>query len=290
MPELGVPPDVSVGLTTTEDPVVALLPWGDLIDDFLDSIGLSFEDFRLRMTGGWLFGYVDALRTAGVRTVVVCVSARVRHPSRYTHAPTGAAMVVLPAPRVYRAVRRRMVKPYGTTFEDQFGPVTGWRRPVLRTLRQVASYLATPPLRLARVLRELDPVAVLTQEYEYPRFDVTVTVGRLLGLPVFATFQGGDVQASKLERPLRPSALRAARGLVVGTSRERQRLADRYGLHGASVVPVFNPLDLHLWQRVDKGDARRTLGLPQDARVACATDEWTSTARVSTCWSRPGLL
>lgn len=63
-------------MTKPEVPMVALLPWGDLIDDFLDSIGLSFDDFRLRMTGGWLFGYVEALKAVGVRTVLVRVGAR----------------------------------------------------------------------------------------------------------------------------------------------------------------------------------------------------------------------
>jgi hypothetical protein len=39
-------------------PTIALLPWGDLIEDFLDTIGVSFEAFCNEMTGGWLFGYI----------------------------------------------------------------------------------------------------------------------------------------------------------------------------------------------------------------------------------------
>lgn len=250
-----------------EDPVVALLPWGDLIDDFLDSIGLSFDDFRLRMTGGWLFGYVEALKRVGVRTVLVCVSARVRRPSWHTHEPTGADMVLLPAPWAYRGIRRLMVNPYGPSFDDQFGPVKGLRRPALRVLRHLAPYLATPPMRLARLLRQQHPTAVLTQEYEHARFDVTVAVGRLIGVPVLASFQGGDTQTSRLERPLRPLTLRTARGLVVATRRERERLAGRYGLQDEKVVSVFNPLDLAFWRRLDRNGARRALGLPESARV-----------------------
>src|SRR5256885_1483394 len=78
-------------------PVVALLPWGDVIEDFLDTIGVSLEGFCRDMTGGWLFNYVEALRRAGVRTVIVIVSARVTGPSRVQHAPTGATVCILPA-------------------------------------------------------------------------------------------------------------------------------------------------------------------------------------------------
>ena len=37
-------------------PKLALLPWGDVIEDFLDGIGLTMEAFCRDMTGGWLFG------------------------------------------------------------------------------------------------------------------------------------------------------------------------------------------------------------------------------------------
>jgi len=58
-------------------PMLAVLPWGDLIEDFLDEIGISLEDFSSKMTGGWLFGYVDALRLHGIRTCIFCFSDRV---------------------------------------------------------------------------------------------------------------------------------------------------------------------------------------------------------------------
>ncbi len=36
--------------------VIALFRMGDVIEEFLDPIGLELEDFVERMTGGWLFG------------------------------------------------------------------------------------------------------------------------------------------------------------------------------------------------------------------------------------------
>ena len=87
---------------------VALLPWGNVIDEFLDSIGVSMEKFIGEFTGSWMFRYVAALREAGVRTVLVFVSARVAQPTRVTHVPTGATMHFLPAGRLHRLLRSRM--------------------------------------------------------------------------------------------------------------------------------------------------------------------------------------
>lgn len=242
-------------------PTLALLPWGDVIEDFLDGIGVSLETFATEMTGGWLFGYVEALRREGVRTVIVCVSKQVAASTRFTHAPTGAAVWALPAPRSYLHLRRRMRDPYGWTVEEMFGPAPGPLRNVYRVIRDVAPYLATPPRALARVLRDENCTAILCQEYEYPRFDVAVRVGRQLGLPVFATFQGGDWQSSRIERWVRPRSLRAAAGVIIPTSTEAVRVRARYGVPDAKVASIFNPLDVTAWTLPDRRETRRELGI-----------------------------
>ena len=107
---------------------IALLPWGNLLEDFLNTIGISLETFCNEFTGSWMFGYVDALRGVGVRTVLICISARIAAPFRCVHRPTGAAISVLPAPRLYRALQRKMVNPYGRTVRRVFGELRGARR------------------------------------------------------------------------------------------------------------------------------------------------------------------
>jgi len=246
-------------------PAIALLPWGNLIEDFLDSIGVSFERFRDEMTGGWMFGYVDALRQAGVRTVLICVSARVREVTRSIHRPTGASLCLLPALGSYRLLSRRLGDPYAWMDDE-----ARRRRPVRAALRDVAPYLATPLSRLWRELRREGCAAVLCQEYEYPRFDVCVLLGRLMRLPVFATFQGGDWQMSRLERPVRPHTLRSCAGLIVPTGTEAERLGIRYGVPAEKLARIFNPLDLAGWGPCDAADreaTRRALGIPMAARV-----------------------
>lgn len=254
-------------MSTQAQPTIALLHWGDLIEDFLDSIGVSFEAFCKEMTGGWLFGYIEALKLAGVRTVLFCISARVTEPMRYTHELTGATICVLPAPKIYQVIRRPMLNPYGWTVEDVFGDVRGVRRRLFAVLRDVAPYLATPLVGLAHELRREGCQVILCQEYEYARFDACVLLGQLMRLPVFATFQGGDFQLSRLERPLRPLTIKACAGLIVATQTEVQRVQSYYGVPSAKLARIFNPMDVVNSHAMDRSEARAALDIPLDAQV-----------------------
>jgi glycosyltransferase involved in cell wall biosynthesis len=228
---------------------VAIVDWTQLVEDYLDNIGVSFEAFCNDMSGGWLFGYIDALQTAGVRAVLLCVSARVTQTERFTHKATGATICVLPAPRLYRMFRRRVPDPY-----------TRWSR--------LAPYLATPVIALARELRRQRCSAVLCQDYEHGRFDLCVLLAKLMRLPVFATFQGGDTPGS-FPRAL---AMRACDGLIIATRGEAERVMSRYGLPELKIARVFNPVERRGFSPPGISRARRRaeatpLHLPDNARV-----------------------
>jgi glycosyltransferase involved in cell wall biosynthesis len=256
--------------TTRPEPTIAMLSWGAVLEDFLDPLHISIEAFCTEFRGSWMFGYIDALREVGVHTVLICTSARVAAPVRTTHVPTGATLRILPAPRPFRALRRHMVYPYGQTVREVFGDVRGWRRlllPGYAFLREIALYLTTPPRLLARVLREERCAAVLCQEYEFPRFDSCVLVGRWLRLPVFATYQGGNYHHTHLERFVRPLSLRGCAGLIVGPGREVARVRSRYGVPPAKIARIFNPIDLRVWVPMDQRQARESLGIPSHAQV-----------------------
>jgi glycosyltransferase involved in cell wall biosynthesis len=107
---------------------------------------------------------------------------------------------------------------------------------------------------------------LLCQEYECPRFDVCVALGRLLKMPVYASFQGGDYQRWRTERLTRPLAMRLASGVIVPSNAERERLRGRYRTTNVAAIP--NPIDLDAWRPWDRGAARRALGIAPDARVA----------------------
>jgi glycosyltransferase involved in cell wall biosynthesis len=251
-------------------PTIALLPWGNVIEDFLDTIGVSLESFCKEFTGSWMFGYVNALQRVGVRTVVICISARVIRPSRFTHGPTGATICVLPAPRIYRAIRRKMLRPYGRNVQQAFGDIRGARLllfPVFALLREIVLYLTTPLGLLARELRRERCDAILCQEYEYPRFDGCVLLGWAMRLPVFATFQGGDYQTSRLERFIRPLTLQGCAGLIIATRSESHRVHTRYRVAFAKLARIFNPIDLQLWRSINRDEARAAIEIPLDCRV-----------------------
>jgi len=225
----------------SEGGAVALFPWGDVIEDFLEPIGLGLEDFAARMTGGWLFGYAAALGSAGLTPVIVCASSAVRAPRRLTHAGTGATIWAVPAPRLPRSAPWRKA-------------LTQWRW--------------TPWRGFTEALLAESCSALLVQEYEYARFDALALLSAQLRLPLFATFQGGDVTLSALEAAVRPWALRHSRGLIVASARERARLAERYRGLPLRVADVPNPLDVDEWRPVPRAEARRALGLSPDAFIA----------------------
>lgn len=254
-------------MNTQPQPTIALLPWGNLWEDFLDPLGISLEAFCQEGPGGWMLGYIDALRLAGVRTVLFLVSARVSAPTRYIHEPTNTTICILPAPRIYRTIHRRLADPYGWTVQDTFGKVRRGFYTLSAVVRDLIPYLATPLRTLAQELRQEGCQAILCQEYEYARFDMCVLLGQFMHLPVFATFQGGDFQLSRLERPLRPLSMKACAGLIIPTQTEAQRVQSRYGIPFSQIAPIFNPLDLNMWHGGDRSSTRAELGIPPEARV-----------------------
>ena len=249
-------------MTRRDAPVVGFLHWGNVLEDFLRPNGLTLDDFCRSFRGSWLFSAFDALRRAGVESVLYVVSIEAERTERRVHEPTGAPVVVLPAPPTYAALARRMQNPYGRTAEETFG-----RRVFpLRVLRELSPYLATPVRALARELRRDGCSAIVTQEYEFPRFDV-LALRRPAGVPVFGWFQGGDYRRWRLERLTRPAAMRRAAGLVVGPEAEAARLRSEYS-RLPPVARLPNPVDVELWRPEDGTPARRLLGIPETARVA----------------------
>jgi hypothetical protein len=100
-------------------PTIAIFPWGDVIEEFLDPIGLTVEDFVERMSGGWLFGYVTALQQVGWRPIIVFGSECKDTITRLIHPGTGAPVWMVPGARVvdagapitYYSIRRWLATP-----------------------------------------------------------------------------------------------------------------------------------------------------------------------------------
>lgn len=248
-------------------PTIALLHWGNLIEDFLDTINISFESFCQEMTGGWLFGYIDALKLVGVKTVLFCISDRVNQPTYHTHIPTGAKICVLPAPKIYHLIRPLILKPYGWTLTEAVGEVQGLRRWQLGIYRHILPYLATPLRLLATEFKKENCQAILCQEYEYARFDICVLLGKLINIPVFATFQGGNFQLSRLEHYFRPLTIKISDGLIIPTQIEIERVQKKYSVPENKLTRIFNPIDVNDWKAIERNQARKILDFPLESQI-----------------------
>ena len=225
----------AIGDGTRTPPAIAIFPWGEVIEEFLDPLELDLDDFVSRMTGGWLFGYVLALQRQGWRPVIVCTSERVDTVTRKEHAGTGAPVWIVPAKRC--------------------------RRDAYDSLRSVEQWLRSPTRLFSAVLAKERCIAMIAQEYEYFRFDLLSALSWRAGCPLYATFQGGDVTLSALERVVRPWSLRCCKGLIVASARERARLAARYPRVRLPIANIPNPLDTEEWRPEDRATAREQLGL-----------------------------
>jgi len=248
-------------------PHVSLLPWGHTFEDFLDGVGISLDQFGSEMAGGWLFGYVRALHLVGFQVTIFCFSSRTRVVTTMQHQPTNADICLIPATWVYRWMRSFFTNPYAWETQDMFA---GRRvpRPAQRLLRHALPYFTTTVWKFCRELRRRDVDIILCQEYEYARFDVLAVLGRSLGIPVFATFQGGNWQVSRLEKITRPRALKQCAGLIIGSAVEAARVQSEYRFPPQRIARVSNPLDLTEWQPIPQTEARKALALPLSARIA----------------------
>jgi glycosyltransferase involved in cell wall biosynthesis len=249
---------------------IALLPWGAVLEDFLDPLGVSIESFCNEFRGSWMFGYVDALHSAGIRTVLICISKQIDTPWRSVHRPTGATIWFLPTTKLYRTLHQRMAYPYGQTVREACGELRSWRRmlyPVYAIGREAGLYLSTPHTSLARVVRRESCDAILCQEYEYPRFDTCVLLGKLMSRPVFGCFQGGNYHHNHFERLVRGHAIRACAGLIIPTEIEERRVIEHYKVSPPHLARIFNPVDTQVWHPGNRSEARATFGISDQTWV-----------------------
>lgn len=223
---------------------VALVPWGTPLEVFLDPLGATLDDFCERLTGGWLFGFAEALRLSGHEPSIVVSSRTASARTSRVHRPTGTPVTVLPGPAG--------AAPTG--------------RPGLR--RDLAAYRRALPHGLRHVLAGSD--VVLLQEYEEPRTDLLAWWAARRGLPVLASFQGGvpPWERAPLQRRVRPAAVRRLAGVLVGSVEEAGRVRSAYGVPPARVHRVVNPVDTAAWVPGDRAAARARLGIPSAALVA----------------------
>jgi hypothetical protein len=107
-------------------PRVAIVLWGHPVEDWLASLGLGVEGLAAEMTGGWLFGYCEALVRAGFAPMIFCVSAADAAETVRRHAETGTPIVSLPLTERQRRTRALLKRP---ALRPPQRPPHLWERP-----------------------------------------------------------------------------------------------------------------------------------------------------------------
>jgi starch synthase len=249
---------------------VAILPWGNKIEHYLDPIGLDLTTFATGMSGGWLFGYAEALRTRDIDTIVICTSHAIHSPATFTNPATGVRTIALPAPRAFRAA----AKVWG---DGDLRPGAGFRS----AAQEFGGRLSLSRRVLTRVLRDEGCQWVICQEYEHPRFAPALAAARAAKARCFATFQGGTPSTSRTVERLRAQPIRAADGLIIASGHEADRVRNCYGLPDEHILRSPNPLSLEAWYPEDRDTARSRLGIAGHAFVV--------TCHVRIEWHRKGI-
>ncbi len=155
---------------------IAIVDWTHLIEDYLDNVQITFGQFASETTGGWLFGYIEALQSAGYRPIFFCVSARVETLEIHRHIPSNSEICVLPAPKFYRWLRKKILNPYVAQVEEASGRISVIRKPFLFLLLSIAEYVSTPYWIFHKELRCRKLGTILCQDYEHGRYDGLVSL------------------------------------------------------------------------------------------------------------------
>lgn len=237
-------------------PIVAILPAGNVAEDWLEPLSLPVADLAGRFHHAWFFAWSAALHRAGGRGVLVFVSKLTREPLRMEAPDVPTTVWILPEPRLAAHVRE------GISDSPSLSARL-WNSPRHRS----RGYLSTPVRGLAEVVRAEGCTAVVCQEYELPRFDVCVLATRRLGVPVFGTFQGTGPARTLFERNMHRLTVPRAAGLVISAPEEAERVKRRYGLAPDRIGVLPNPVDTDFWRASDRAQARAALEIGPDTQL-----------------------
>jgi glycosyltransferase involved in cell wall biosynthesis len=123
--------------------------------------------------------------------------------------------------------------------------------------------------RLACSLHKDRPFDCLDAHYVYPDGYAAVRLGKLLGLPVFVTARGTDINVFPrfpLIRRMIRWTLGEATG-IIAVSRSLKNAMVELGVPAEKIHVIGNGVDAEIFRPLDQLQARQELGLPENAQI-----------------------
>ncbi len=124
-------------------------------------------------------------------------------------------------------------------------------------------------LLLVRRLHRQFRFDCIDAHYVYPDGFAAVLLGKMLGLPVFVSARGTDINVFPKFRSIRPViiwSLRKAAGIVAVSNALKNAMVD-LGLPAGKIRVIPNGVDTNRFHPIPQREARRFLGLPQNVKV-----------------------
>lgn len=247
---------------------LALLTF-DCVDEWLDGVQIDLSGFAQEMGSGW-FNCLQSLAAVGVKTVLYGTSNRVTRTTRFTHEPTGSTICLLRSSGLYNWLKAQGSESHSLSAWEHKVPRIG--RLSQKMADHARGYLSIPAVRFAEEMAADGCECLLVEQYATPRFDLSVLIGRLIGIPVFGHFAsnctGIERWTTRLVHPLRRRAFKNCAGLFAATSAEVARIRHSYGVPADRLGCIPFPVDTTFWIAQDKGLCRESLGIGLTERLA----------------------
>ena len=215
--------------------------------------------------------FTSLFPNAQLRTLGVFVSQRMGH---FAHRAGNDVIVVAPVPyfpswlplerwRAVSAVPREELIDGLTVYHPRYLLIPKIAMPFHGVLMFLGSY------RLLRRLRREIQIDLLDAHYVYPDGFAGVLLGKFISVPVVVSARGTDINlfpSFSVIRPMIRWTLRQAGGLIAVSSALKNKMVT-LGAPPDKVAVIGNGVNIERFNPVDRCEARRRLGIPEQARV-----------------------
>jgi glycosyltransferase involved in cell wall biosynthesis len=196
----------------------------------------------------------------------VFIYQRAQHTARL---PGTVVQVIAPIPysptwlaakrwQIYSGVQQKETMGNLETWHPRYGLLPGISMPFHGFLMFLGA------LSAGRRLHRQFAFDCIDAHYVYPDGFAAILLGKILNIPVVVSARGTDINVFPsfgLIRPLIRWTLRQAKGLIAVSSALKDRMV-RLGAPPDKIRVIPNGIDVERFKPIDRGEARRSLGIP----------------------------